>query len=195
VARTLTIPTTLVMPRMHSFAELSGLIGNRDAIDDRLGGILGRLATVGDIGEWIASKVFDIELPAAANNTAFDGYFTTGALSGTTVNIKTYMQQDFTLDVTDSDALDYYLVFTGPKSKLGSSRGTLRPFRIESVYLFKSEDLLAVAPESSGLRGARSCMSWMRMKHNNSQNALDTVRLRMDRNRSRRPPPRGRLRL
>jgi hypothetical protein len=48
---------------------------------------------------------------------------------------------------------------------------------------------------SSGLRGARSCMSWMRMKHNNSQNALDTVRLRMDRNRSRRPPPRGRLRL
>jgi hypothetical protein len=45
------------------------------------------MATVGDIGEWIAAKVFDIELAATANNTAFDGHFTTGSLAGQTVNV------------------------------------------------------------------------------------------------------------
>lgn len=124
-------------------AELAALITERNAIDARLGAILDRPATVGDIGEWIAAKVFDIELAVAANNTAFDGYFTTGPLSGRTVNVKTYLRQYGLLDMTESAALDYYLVFTGPKGQLGSSRGTLRPFCIESVYLFKSEDLLA----------------------------------------------------
>lgn len=124
------------------FAQLAKLIRERNGVDVQLGEILGRPATVGDIGEWIAAKVFEIKLAAAPNNTAFDGYFTTGSLSERTVNVKTYLRQDFTLDMSESEALDYYLVFTGPKSQLGSSRGTSRPFCIESVYLFRAEDLL-----------------------------------------------------
>lgn len=124
-------------------AEFAALIRERNSIDARIGAILNRPATVGDIGEWIAAKVFDIELAATANNTAFDGHFKTGSLAGQTVNVKTYLQQYGSLDVTESPALDYYLIFAGPKSNLGSSRGTLRPFCIQSVYLFRSEDLLA----------------------------------------------------
>jgi hypothetical protein len=123
-------------------AEFAALLKERNAINARIGAMLGRPAETGDIGEWIASKIFDIELAAAANNTAFDGHFTTGDLVGRTVNVKTYLRQYSTLDVTEHSSLDYYLIFTGPKSNLGSSRGTLRPFCIESVYLFKSADLL-----------------------------------------------------
>lgn len=55
------------------------------------------------------------------------------------------------LDVIKSPTLDYYLVLTGPKGALASSKGMLRPFCIESVYLFQSEDLLA-ALEATGVK-------------------------------------------
>jgi hypothetical protein len=53
--------------------------------------------------------------------------------------------------VTKSPTLDYYLVLTGPKGALSSSRGTLRPFCIESVYLFDSHGLLA-ALQANGVK-------------------------------------------
>jgi hypothetical protein len=37
--------------------------------------------------------------------------------------------------------LDYYLVFTGPKAAAVSSRGTLRPFCIDAVYLLDAHRL------------------------------------------------------
>lgn len=132
-------------------AEFAALLRERNSIDARIGAMLNRPASVGNIGEWIAAKVFDIELTAAANNTAFDGHFTTGSLSGRTVNVKAYGRQESSLDVTKSPTLDYYLVLTGPKGALNSSRGALRPFCIESVYLFKSQDLLA-ALEAIGVK-------------------------------------------
>lgn len=55
------------------------------------------------------------------------------------------------LDVIKSPTLDYYLVLTGPKGALAPSKGMLRPFCIESVYLFQSEDLLA-ALEATGVK-------------------------------------------
>jgi hypothetical protein len=130
-------------------AELAALLRERNSIDARIGVILNRPASIGNIGERIAAKVFDIELTAAANSTAFHGHFTTGSLSGRTVNVKACGRQESSLDVTKSPTLDYYLVLTGPK--LSSSRGALRPFCIESVYLFKSQDLLA-ALEATGVK-------------------------------------------
>jgi len=67
-------------------AEFAVLLRERNSIGARIGAILNRPASVGNIGEWIAAKVFDIELTAAANNAAFDGHFTTGSLMGRTVN-------------------------------------------------------------------------------------------------------------
>ncbi|WP_431236722.1 DUF6998 domain-containing protein [Mycolicibacterium aichiense] len=122
--------------------EFAVLLRERNAIDARIGAVLDRPASVGNIGEWIAAKVFDIELVSAANNAAFDGHFSSG-LNGRTVNIKAYGRQEGSLDVSQSPTLDYYLVLTGPKLALTSSRGTLRPFCIESVFLFESRNLLA----------------------------------------------------
>jgi hypothetical protein len=41
-----------------------------------------------------------------------------------------------------SETLDYYLVLTGPATAALSSRGGIRPWCIESVYLFDAKQLL-----------------------------------------------------
>jgi Resolvase, N terminal domain len=78
---------------------------------------------------------------AAANAAGYDGHFTAGALAGRTVNVKTYGKREGLLDMKSSSPLDYYLVFTGPKAAAASSRGTLRPFCIDAVYLFDAHRL------------------------------------------------------
>jgi len=52
-----------------------------------------------------------------------------------------YGKRENVLDVNPTAPVDHYLVFTGPKSAGLSSRGALRPFCIESVYLFDAERL------------------------------------------------------
>jgi hypothetical protein len=64
-------------------------------------------------------------------------------LTGKTVNVKWYLKQEGLLDMTESAALDFYLVLTGPHSAAVSSRSSTRPWRIDAVYLFDAADLLA----------------------------------------------------
>jgi hypothetical protein len=125
-------------------AELAVLLRERNALDARLGRLLDRPVHTGHIGEWIAARVFDIELEAAANVAGYDEHFTSGALIGQTVNVKAYGKSEGLLDINPHAPLDYYLVFTGPKptkEALISTRGTLRPFCIDAVYLFDAHRL------------------------------------------------------
>jgi hypothetical protein len=122
-------------------AELAALLRERNALDARLGRLLDRPVNTGSIGEWIAARIFDIELEAAANVAGYDGHFTTGVLAGRTVNVKAYTRHESILDINPSAPLDYYLVFTGPKGAPASSRGTLRPFCIDAVFLFDADRL------------------------------------------------------
>jgi hypothetical protein len=57
------------------------------------------------------------------------------------VNVKWYLKREGLLDTTESMALDYYLVLTGPASAAASSRGTTRPWCIEAVFLFDARQL------------------------------------------------------
>ncbi|HYO02790.1 MAG TPA: hypothetical protein VET27_13350 [Mycobacterium sp.] len=110
-------------------AELAALLRERNALDARLGRLLNRPVNTGHIGEWIAARIFGIELENAANAAGYDGRFMTGdALNGRSVNVKAYTKHEAILDINLSAPLDYYLVFTGRKAAGGSSRGTLRPF-------------------------------------------------------------------
>jgi hypothetical protein len=122
-------------------AELAALLRQRNALDARIGHLLDRPAHTGSIGEWIAARVFDIELEKAANAAGFDGHFISGALAGRTVNVKAYTRLEWMLDINPNAPLDYYLVFTGPISASVSSRGTLRPFCIDGVFLFDAQRL------------------------------------------------------
>ena len=46
------------------------------------------------------------------------------------------------LDITPDSLPDYYLVMTGPKTLEGSSKGGMRPWLINYVFLFNAADLV-----------------------------------------------------
>ena len=126
-----------------SLARAAALLRQRNAIDVELARLIHRPMTSGHLGEWIAAQIFDIELEASAVAAGIDGRFRSGPLQGRTVNIKWYLKREGLLDMTESTALDYYLVLTGPPSLAVSSRGTTRPWCIEAVYLFEARQLQA----------------------------------------------------
>ncbi len=124
-----------------SLARAAALLRERNLIDAELAKLIQRPMTSGHLGEWIAAQVFDIELEASAVAAGIDGRFRSGPLQGRTVNIKWYLKREGMLDTTESTALDYYLVLTGPPSAAASSRGATRPWCIEAVYLFDAQQL------------------------------------------------------
>lgn len=124
-----------------SLARVAALLRDRNAVDAELAWLIQRPMTSGHLGEWIAAKVFDIELETSAAAAGIDGCFRSGPLQGKTVNVKWYLKREGMLDTTESPALDYYLVLCGPPSTAVSSRGSTRPWRIEAVYLFDARQL------------------------------------------------------
>jgi len=123
-------------------AELADLLRERNRIDARIGHLINRPMTAGHAGEWIASRIFDIELEPSAVAKAIDGRFRSGSLTGRSVNVKWYLKREGMLDMTEAPELDYYLVLAGPKATAKDIR-TVRPWRIDAVYLFDSHQLLA----------------------------------------------------
>jgi hypothetical protein len=134
-----------------SLAEVAALLRERNALDARLGQIVGRPPEKGHLGEWIASQIFDIKLETSASRKAIDGQFRTGLLAGRTLNIKWFFKREGGLDMTESPDLDYYLVLAGPATPALSSRGMTRPAVIAAVYLFDAAQLLA----QEGARGVK----------------------------------------
>jgi hypothetical protein len=99
--------------------------------------LIGRPAAAGSIGEFVAAKVFGINLMRSGSHPGHDGVFERGPLAGKTVNVKTYGRQEFVLDISPHPS-DYYLVLTGP-----AGQARVRPWVIDSVYLFEHQRLVA----------------------------------------------------
>ncbi|MDP3104550.1 MAG: hypothetical protein Q8M95_08070 [Candidatus Methanoperedens sp.] len=133
---------------MEQLEKLAKLIRDKNKIETEIAGIIGRPSLIGHVGEYIASHIFSIELEKSANNKSIDGQFTEGSLSGKTVNIKWYGKQEGILDITPDNLPDFYLVLTGPKSAAVSSRGTTRPWTINSVFLFDANELVTKLKEN-----------------------------------------------
>lgn len=124
---------------LHRLASLFKL---RNDIDNQIASLIDRPASIGHLGEYIASAIFDIDLATSAVNKGHDGVFRTGPLAGQTVNIKMYGKLENLLDINPAAPADTYLVLAGPRATSGTSRGGTRPLVIESVHLFKSSDLI-----------------------------------------------------
>jgi hypothetical protein len=122
--------------------KIASLLRERNVIDEKIAAVIHRPMATGHLGEWIASQVFDIELETSAVAAAIDGRFRAGPLQGRTVNVKWYLKREGLIDMTESPALDYYLILTGPVSAAMSSRGGRRPWCIDAVYLFDAKQLL-----------------------------------------------------
>jgi len=129
---------------MDKLAELADLIKQRNKVETRIAKIIGRPAQIGHVGEYIAASIFGIQLEHSAAQRGIDGRFRRGALDGKTVNIKWYAKMEGLLDITPKYLPDFYLVMAGPKFGAASSRGTSRPWRISSVYLFASQALMRI---------------------------------------------------
>lgn len=127
---------------VDELARLAELIKARDAVAGDIAGLIGRPAQIGHVGEYIASRVFRIALQESAVREGVDGRFAEGPLVDRSVNVKWYAKQEGVLDLTSEALPDFYLVLAGPRSPAGSSRGTVRPWIIRSVYLFESKELM-----------------------------------------------------
>jgi hypothetical protein len=60
-------------PKLHQIAEL---LHERNVIDERIAAIINRPMTAGHLGEWIAARIFGIELEPSVVAAAIDGRFT-----------------------------------------------------------------------------------------------------------------------
>jgi hypothetical protein len=121
--------------------QLAELVRTRNEIDHQISHLLGRPATVGNIGEFVASRVFAIKLSSSGSQAGYDGVFTSGPLAGKRVNIKAYSRHEGILDISPHPC-DYYLVLAGPT---GPARKL--PWVIEAVFLFEVGSLLAALRE------------------------------------------------
>jgi hypothetical protein len=129
-------------PSRDDLVRLAELIRRRNAIDAEIGAVIGRPALIGHAGEYIAAGIFGIDLHESAVHAGSDGHFRDGPLAGRSVNVKWYGKQAYILDINPSAACDYSLVMTGPLDTVLHSRGGVRPWCIESVYLFQMAPLL-----------------------------------------------------
>ena len=127
----------------NNLKELASLLDEYNSIGKEISRITNRPATIGHTGEFIAGNIFDIKLLESASHKATDGFFQSGPLAGKSVNIKWYGKQESLLDVSTSEQPDFYLVMTGPKSNPVSSKGAIRPWVIDHVYLFDAHQLIS----------------------------------------------------
>ena len=105
--------------------------------------IIGKRATLGNIGDFIGARIFDIALFDDADSNPIDGYFKSGPRIGKSVNIRMYSRNDYRLDVDPTTSPDHYLVFTGPETEEPLPRGSMLPWGVEGVFLFNARPLIA----------------------------------------------------
>jgi hypothetical protein len=129
---------------MSDLPWLASLIKSRNTIDSKISALIGRTAQVGNVGEYIASVIFNITLDEAGKHRGYDGRFMHGPLAGQTVDIQWHPKRDGQLTIKLDALPDYYLVLTGPEA---SSSSIANPWIIESVFLFNARELLAALKE------------------------------------------------
>ena len=122
--------------------KLAELLTEMNSIGERVSEITQRPATIGHTGEYIASQIFDIELEESANAKGIDGHFRSESMAGRTVNIKWYSKLEYMLDINPDDLPDFFLVMTGPKALEMTSKGGIRPWLIDYVFLFNAAELM-----------------------------------------------------
>ena len=128
---------------MDELKTLGELIKTKNGIESQISQIIGRPGLQGHMGEFIAGKIFDLELHEDATKRGSDAVFKSGSIAGKNVNIKWYAKRENSLDINSVDPAEYYMVLAGPKSSMGSSRGSDRPLVINHVFLFESEKLIS----------------------------------------------------
>lgn len=130
---------------MTELEQLAKAIPHLNSASAHVASIIGRPAERGHIGEFIASRVFNIRLHTSATERGSDGFFIDGPHLGKNVNIKFYGKREGILDIRSDAVPDLFLVMTGPKSTSSSSSGSVRPICIEYVFLIPGNEAICSA--------------------------------------------------
>ena len=130
---------------MTELEHLANAISQQNSASAHVASIIGRPALRGHIGEFIASRVFNIQLHESASEKGSDGFFVEGSIAGRSVNVKFYGQHECLLDMPNAAVPDLFLVLTGPKGSATSSSGQVRPICINHVFLIPGTEALADA--------------------------------------------------
>lgn len=139
--------------------QLADFIKERNLLERKITALINRPATIGHLGEYIASKIFHIALEESASHKSSDGCFRDGLLKGRAVNIKWYAMREGLLDITPDALPDHYLVLTGPKSNEVTSKGRVRPWIVVAVFLFDAHDLVTRLQASGVKMGIASSVA------------------------------------
>ena len=129
------------MSELEQMKRLAELVRQKNLADGQIAKAIGRPALQGHFGEFMAARIFAIELHGSAVQKDSDGRFVGGPFSGRTVQIKYYPKNEHSLDMKAGGAQDFYLVLTGPRSTAETSHDKTRPWVIEAVYLFDAVSL------------------------------------------------------
>ena len=105
--------------------HLASLLLARNDNEIKITRIIGRPSQIGHVGEFIASRIFDIELEESAVHRGSDGRIKSGPLARKSVNIKMCGKREGFLDMRPEYSPDYYMVLTGAKATTMSSK--IRP--------------------------------------------------------------------
>jgi hypothetical protein len=141
---------------MDDLTLLADLLKKRNTIDEQIARLIRRPAQPGHVGEYIAAAIFGIKLHQSASHGSSDGEFASGPLAGRNVDIKFYLKHESILDLNPVNPPDYYLVLTGPRDTLTSSRGGVRPLIIESVFLFDGKRIIEILRQNGSKVGIAS---------------------------------------
>jgi hypothetical protein len=144
---------------LESVTAVARLVRERNEIDGEITRIINRPAVAGHLGEWLASQLFDIDLEPRDSAEAFDGRFASGPLATRTVNIEWISKRNGELGPTSSRAIDFHLVFTGPKALALTVKGLARPVRINACYLFDARELESRQAAQGPASGAASLLA------------------------------------
>jgi hypothetical protein len=78
--------------------RLAELIRAKNEADLAIAQLIGRPCERGNIGEFVAAKIFAIQLMPSGSHPGHDGVFQDAPLAGKTVNVKTYSRHESVLD-------------------------------------------------------------------------------------------------
>ena len=102
--------------RSAKLVELANLIREHNAVTARISQLVGRPDQVGDVGEYIAAAIFDIELNPSASAKGHDGLFRPPSpLVGRSVNVKWGTPFEGGMDVSPDAPVDDHLALVSPR--------------------------------------------------------------------------------
>ena len=132
---------------MNDLTHLADLVRIRNYVNNSVSQITGRPAETGQIAEYLAGQIFDIDLHETFVFKASDGKFRSPvSIADKSVNVKYRSSSSRRLNLVESrdphDHPAYYLAFRGPKMPKAPANERTLPLVIEAVYLFSSAELV-----------------------------------------------------